>query len=70
MRLRLREWRHQRTLSQSELAALSGITKATIVNLEKSEHRTPHPRTIRKLAAALGIEPRELYEITEDKDKE
>lgn len=61
MQLRLREWRRRRVLSQTELAARSGVTKATIVNLEKPEHRTPHPRTLRKLAEALGIEPYELY---------
>lgn len=61
MQLQLRDRRQWRALSQAELAALSGVTKATIVNLEKPAHRRPHPRTIRKLAAALGIEPHELY---------
>lgn len=59
--LRLREWRRRRALSQAELATLAGVTKATIVALEKPDPRTPHPRTLRKLAAALGVEPHELY---------
>ena len=66
--LRLREWRRRRALSQAELAALAGVTKATIVALEQDGRRTPHPRTVRKLAAALGIEPTELYahEVNEE----
>ncbi len=64
--LRIREWRKRRALSQAELAELAGVTKATVVALEKSGHRTPHPKTVRKLAAALGIRPDELYETKED----
>ena len=60
--LRLRDWRAYRALSQSDLAQLSGVTKATIVNLEKVNHRTPHPRTVRRLAKALEAQPHELYQ--------
>ena len=67
-RLRLREWRRWRALSQAELAALAGVTKATVVALEKPNHRTPQPRTVRKLAAALGIEPHELYAEQEQEE--
>lgn len=60
--LRLREWRAYRALSQADLAERSGVTKATIVALEKLSHRTPHPRTVRRLAKALGVQPHELYQ--------
>jgi len=59
--LRLRDWRAHRALSQADLAERSGVTKATIVNLEKVDHRTPHPRTVRRLAKALEVQPHELY---------
>lgn len=61
MELRLREWRRRRALSQAELAARAGVSKATVVNLEHPGRRTPHPRTVRKLAMALGVEPENLY---------
>ena len=70
MQLRLREWRRRRALSQAELAARAGVTKATVVNLEQPGRRTPHPRTVRKLAAALGIEPHELYAEAKDEEAE
>ncbi len=55
----LRDLRHERVLSLHELANLSGVSKTTIVEIEAGRQR-PHPATIRKLAAALQIEPRAL----------
>ncbi len=60
-RLRLRELRELRALSQAELAERAGIGKATVSRLEKANHPPPRPRTVRKLAAALGVEPADLY---------
>jgi transcriptional regulator with XRE-family HTH domain len=57
---RLREWRERATLSQEELKARSGISRATIADLEAG-NRGAQPRTIRSLAAALGVEPADLY---------
>ncbi len=57
---RLREWREHSTLSQSELATRSGISRATIADLEAGNRRG-QPRTIRRLAEALSIEPENLY---------
>lgn len=39
-----------------ELAQLSGVSYNTITMLENL-HRTANPSTVRKLAAALGVEP-------------
>jgi len=58
---RLRQLRIERMLSQSELAKIAGTTQATISGLERGE-RMAQPRTVRKLADALGVEPRELLE--------
>ena len=42
-----------------ELAGRSGVSRNTIAMLENRQ-RTANPSTVRKLAAALGVEPREL----------
>jgi transcriptional regulator with XRE-family HTH domain len=57
---RLKEWRDRRALSQDELAELSGVSRGTIANLEL-DRRISQPRTIRKLAQALSVEPADLY---------
>jgi transcriptional regulator with XRE-family HTH domain len=56
---RLRELRVQRALSLRALGERSGVTFATINNLENG-NRPARLVTIRKLANALGVEPREL----------
>ena len=61
MRLRLRELRLRRALNQRELAARAGLTQATVVALERGRSE-PRPSTLRKLAAALGVDPGELWE--------
>jgi transcriptional regulator with XRE-family HTH domain len=66
MDLQLRAWRTYRALSQAELAERAGVTKQTIIALEKSGHRSPHPRTVRKLAKSLGIDPHQLYLASAD----
>jgi len=61
---RLRALRRSRVLSQQELAARAGVTKTTIVRIEAGHDA--HPATIRKLAEALGMEPRELVDIEDE----
>jgi transcriptional regulator with XRE-family HTH domain len=56
---RLRELRVQRALSLRALGERSGVTFATINNLENG-NRPARLATIRKLANALGVEPIEL----------
>ena len=46
-------------LSQTELAKIAGTTQATISGFERGE-RMAQPRTVRKLAEALDIEPSTL----------
>ncbi len=53
---RLRRARERRALSQRDLARLSGVAYTTIARLERDRHR-PIPSTVRKLAAALGVDP-------------
>jgi transcriptional regulator with XRE-family HTH domain len=56
---RIRELRVQRALSLRALGERSGVTFATINNLENGR-RPARLVTIRKLAEALGVEPRDL----------
>ena len=56
---RLRRLRRERAVSQRELSSMTGIAFDTISRLETGKQRA-QPRTIRKLADALGVEPRDL----------
>jgi transcriptional regulator with XRE-family HTH domain len=56
---KLRNLRDERYLSQRELADKANVSPATVFKLEANRSE-PHPRTIRKLAKALGVEPSEL----------
>ncbi len=56
---RLRELRVERALSLRALGEKSGVAYDTINKLELSQ-RPARLSTIRKLAGALGVEPREL----------
>jgi transcriptional regulator with XRE-family HTH domain len=55
----LRRLRAQRALTLRALAEVSGVSYDTINKLELGR-RPAHASTIRKLADALGVEPREL----------
>jgi transcriptional regulator with XRE-family HTH domain len=56
---RLKELRRERVLSLRELEAKSGVSYNTIWRLEDGRQGA-HPRTVRKLADALGVQPSEL----------
>ena len=56
---KLRELRRRRMLSLRELGERSGVAFDNINKLE-NEQRRAQPRTVRKLAEALGAEPHEL----------
>ena len=63
---KLRELRQRRVLTLHELEERSGVAYNTIWRLENGRSRA-QPRTIRKLAAALGVDPEELV-IVEGSD--
>lgn len=56
---RLRRLRRERALSQQDLLRLTGVAQATLSDLERGK-RGARASTLRKLAEALGVEPREL----------
>jgi transcriptional regulator with XRE-family HTH domain len=64
---KLRELRRRRVLTLRELEEESGVSYNTIWRIENG-YREARPSTIRKLAAALGVEPGELVKIGEGDD--
>jgi transcriptional regulator with XRE-family HTH domain len=61
---RLRELRRQKVLSMRELEEMSGVSYNTIWRLENGVTGA-QPRTIRKIARALGVDPGELVKREE-----
>ena len=56
---RLRELRREQVLSLRELEEISGVSYNTIWRIEAGRQGA-QPRTIRKLAKALEVNPKEL----------
>ena len=52
---RIREFRESMGLTQEQLAQKSGISRATIVALERDGIKTTTTKTLLKLAQALGV---------------
>jgi transcriptional regulator with XRE-family HTH domain len=59
---KLRELRQRRVLTLKELEERSGVAYNTIWRLENGKSGA-QPRTIRKLATALGADPEELVKV-------
>jgi len=57
--VRLKQLRMERALSQQDLERMTGVAQATLSALEHGK-RPARPSTIRKLAEALDVEPKEL----------
>jgi transcriptional regulator with XRE-family HTH domain len=56
---KLRRLRRERALSQQDLLRITGVAQATLSELERGK-RQARASTLRKLAEALGVEPKEL----------
>jgi len=54
MEYRIKELREKSGLSQEELATKSGVSRATISNLENGSSRATSTKTLNKIAQALG----------------
>jgi transcriptional regulator with XRE-family HTH domain len=57
---KVKRLREDLSLSQRELAKLAEVSPATILKIEQDTVARPHPRTLRKLAEALDVPPRDL----------
>ncbi|MEA2514344.1 MAG: helix-turn-helix protein [Thermomicrobiales bacterium] len=58
----LREWRAARLLSTKTLAAASGVSNKTIVQIENGR-QLPTFRTMQRLSTALDVAPEEITEF-------
>jgi transcriptional regulator with XRE-family HTH domain len=58
---RLKNLRTLNALTQAELAERAGLTTAAVSRVERDEAE-PRPSTLRKLAKALNVQPRDLIE--------
>ena len=56
---KLRRLRRERALSQQDVERITGLAQATLSDLEGGK-RGARASTLRKLAEALGVEPKEL----------
>ena len=57
---KLKEVREDRFIGVRELSRISGVAHTTIVRLESQDRIGVLPRTIRKLASALDVDPKTL----------
>jgi DNA-binding XRE family transcriptional regulator len=60
----LKAWRNHKRLTQEEVAARMGVTRASYAQMEKSAR--PHQATLEKAAAALQVEPAQLIDMYEE----
>ena len=67
VRVRLREWRQRRLLTQEELAKKSGVGVTTVIRIEAGQEA--RISTLRKLAAALEVTPDELIDLGATEEK-
>ncbi len=57
----LRNAREEAKMTQEQLAAASGVSRSTIVALEKGEEKDVKASTLLKLAEALGKSVRDIF---------
>ena len=62
---KLRELRQKRVLTLQELGERAGVAYNTVWRLENGKTGA-QPRTVRKLAKALSVEPEELVRVSGD----
>ena len=63
---KLRRLRRERAWSIRELAQRAGVSTETIYSLEHGRREWAWPRTIRKVAEALDVDPKELVKGEEE----
>lgn len=59
----LRRLRQEKLLTQDELAKEAGVSRVTISSYERGVDKPPSTAHIRRVAAALGVEARDIVEI-------
>jgi transcriptional regulator with XRE-family HTH domain len=61
---RLKDHRMRAILSTRELAEKAGVSPDTIWRIEGGDYKRLHPRTMRRIAEALGINPLDVLEFS------
>ncbi|MBQ0111639.1 MAG: helix-turn-helix transcriptional regulator [Bacteroidales bacterium] len=61
MQYKIKEIREKKGISQSRLAELSGVSRATIIALENNEEHEAMVGTLKSLAEALGVPVSKLF---------
>jgi len=59
--MNLRTARKIKGVSQSELAAMTGVDQTTISDLERGRNTNPSWNTVTRIARALNVTPEELF---------
>lgn len=57
----LRQWRYDKGIGLQELAQRSGVSTYAIISIERGRSKG-YPRTWRRLADTLGLEPEQIAE--------
>ena len=61
MAYRVKEVREEKRMTQEELAEASGVSRTTIVAIEKGETKNVLASTLLKLAQAMGVTVSEIF---------
>lgn len=61
MGFQIKKLREKNNMTQDELSALSGVSRATICALEKGTERATTTKTLMNLARALGVPVEALF---------
>ena len=61
MKYRIREIRESTGITQEELSAKSGVSRATIWALECGENKVTTTKTLLNIATALGVQVDDLF---------
>ena len=59
---KLKRYRRGNGLTQHELAQKAGVSQSAVAMIEAGRRPDPHPRTLAKLAEALGITAMDLLD--------
>lgn len=67
LKTRIREYREKENMKQSELAALIGVRRETIVHLENGRYN-PSLKMAMDIAKVFNTTVEKLFEFTEEKE--
>lgn len=61
----LRRIRRAKDITQAALASAAGVDMTTVSDIERGKNRRPSYETVVRLARALGVEPSDLFTVTD-----